>query len=66
MCFYTKGSQRKKIARIIEGNKQTFYRWGKEFGGLDMTERKKLKSLEKENARSKTLADALSPDNEII
>jgi putative transposase len=38
---------------------QTYYRWKKEYGGLRMDQAKRLKELEKENARLKRLlADA--------
>ena len=38
---------------------QTYYRWRKEYGGLRMDQAKRLKELEKENARLKRLlADA--------
>jgi cell division protein FtsB len=43
-----------------------YYRWRKEYGGLNMTQAKKLKELEKENARLKTLVADLSLDNAII
>ena len=62
-------SQRKtaeEIARLLEISKQTYYRWRKEYGGLNMTQAKKLKELEKENARLKTLVADLSLDNAII
>ena len=55
-----------EIARILEIIKQTCYRWHKEYGGLNMTQAKKLKELEKENARLKTLVADLSLDNAII
>ena len=29
---------------------QTFYRWGKEYGGMRLDQAKRLKQLEKENA----------------
>jgi transposase-like protein len=54
------------IARLLEISKQTYYRWRKEYGGLNMTQAKKLKELEKENARLKTLVADLSLDNAII
>jgi len=50
----------------LEISKQTYYRWRKEYGGLNMTQAKKLKELEKENARLKTLVADLSLDNAII
>lgn len=38
---------------------QTYYRWNEEYGGLRMDQAKRLKELEKENARLKRpLADA--------
>lgn len=38
---------------------QTYYRWKKEYGGLRMDQARRLKELEKENARLKRLlADA--------
>jgi hypothetical protein len=51
---------------MLEISKQTYYRWRKEYGGLNMTQAKKLKDLEKENARLKTLVADLSLDNAII
>ena len=35
---------------------QTYYRWRKEYGGLDISDAKRLKALEKENDRLKKLA----------
>jgi len=62
----SQGKTAEEIARILEISKQTYYRWRKEYGGLDMTQAKKLKELEKENARLKTLVADLSLDNAII
>ena len=45
-----------KEAEIVE---QTYFRWRKEYGGLQVDQAKRLKELEKENARLKRLlADA--------
>ena len=49
-----------EIARVLEISKQTYYRWRKEYGGLNMSQAKKLNELEKENARLKTLVADLS------
>ena len=46
----SQGKTGEEIARTLEISKQTYYRWRKEYGGLDMTQAKKLKNLEKENA----------------
>ena len=40
---------------------QTFYRWRKEYGGLDQA--KRLKELEKENGKLKRLVAELALDN---
>jgi transposase-like protein len=45
---------------------QTYYRWKKEYGGLDKTKAKKLKELEKENLELKKLVADLSLDNAIL
>ena len=62
----SQGKSAEEIARMLEISKQTYYRWRKEYGGLNMTQAKKLKELEKENARLKTLVADLSLDNAII
>jgi len=58
----TIGEASKKIG-ITE---QTYYRWRKEYGGLRIEQAKKLKNLEKENARLKKLVADLSLDNAIL
>jgi len=40
----------------------TYYRWRKEYGGMDTTDAKRLKELEKENGRLKRLVADLSLD----
>jgi len=58
----TVGEASKKIG-ITE---QTYYRWRKEYGGLRIEQAKKLKNLDKENARLKKLVADLSLDNAIL
>ena len=36
-------------------SEQTFYRWRRKYGGLSVSEAKRLKGLEKENSRLKRL-----------
>ncbi len=45
---------------------QTYYRWRREFGGMRTSQVRKLKGLEKENARLKKLVADLSLDNAIL
>lgn len=62
----SQGKTAEEIARVLSISKQTYYRWRKEYGGLNMIQAKKLKELEKENGRLKTLVADLSLDNAII
>jgi putative transposase len=62
----SQGRSTEEISKMLEISKQTYYRWRKEYGGLNMTQAKRLKELEKENSRLKTLVADLSLDNAII
>ena len=55
-----------EAGRRIGITQQTYYRWRKEYGGLRIEQAKRLKSLEKENARLKKLVADLSLDNAIL
>jgi transposase-like protein len=54
------------ISNKIGISDHTYYRWRKEYGGLRIEQAKKLKNLEKENARLKKLVADLSLDNAIL
>jgi len=55
-------AQGQTISQVSKGlgiTEQTYYRWRKEFGGVKTDQAKRLKELERENARLKRLlADA--------
>ena len=54
-----RGRKIPEVCKQIGVTEQTYYRWKKEYGGLRMDQAKRLKELEKENARLKRLlADA--------
>ena len=55
-----------EASRMIGVTQQTYYRWRKEYGGLRMEQARKLKNLEKENARLKKLVADLALDNAIL
>jgi len=55
-----------EAVRQVEINEQTYYRWRKEYGGMTTSDAKRLKELEKENARLKKLVADLSLDNAIL
>ncbi|MBA7617176.1 IS3 family transposase ISDsp2 [subsurface metagenome] len=60
------GTSIAEASRKIGVTEQTYYRWRKEYGGLRIEQAKKLKNLEKENARLKKLIADLSLDNAIL
>jgi len=45
---------------------QTFYRWKAKFGGMDVSEARRLKDLEEENSRLKRMVADLSLDNQAL
>ena len=55
-----------EASRTSGVTEQTYYRWRKEYGGLRIEQAKKLKALEKENARLKKLVADISLDNAIL
>ena len=54
------------VSKKIEVSDHTYYRWRKEYGGMRVEQAKRLKELEKENARLKKLVADLSLDNSIL
>ena len=55
-----------EASRKIGITEQTYYRWRKEYGGMRIEQAKRLKALEKENARLKKLVADISLDNAIL
>ena len=55
-----------QVARALGISEQTYYRWRREYGGMDKTQARRLKELERENARLKRIVAGLSLDNEIL
>jgi putative transposase len=54
-----RGKKIPEVCKQIGVTEQTYYHWKKEYGSLRMDQAKRLKELEKENARLKRLlADA--------
>ena len=62
----SKGMTIPLAARQIGVTEQTYYRWRKEYGGLKVDQAKRLKEIEKENARLNKLVADLSLDNQIL
>jgi putative transposase len=53
-------------SRKLGITEQTYYRWRKEYGGMRVEQARKLKELEKENARLKKLVADITLDNAIL
>ena len=51
----SKGKTVAVVCRGIGVTEQTYYRWRREYGGLKMDQARRLKELERENARLKKL-----------
>ncbi len=47
-------------------SEQTYYRWRKEYGGLELDQAKRMKELERENARLKRLVADLSLEKQVL
>jgi putative transposase len=54
------------VIRQIGISEQTFYRWKKQYRGLQSDQVRELKQLQDENARSKKLVAGLSLDKAIL
>lgn len=61
-----KGIDIAQACRNLGISEQTYYRWRKEYGGLKLDQAKKMKGLEKENARLKRIVANLALDNSIL
>lgn len=64
--FCSQGKTIQEACRQSQITEQTYYRWRKEYGGMNTSDAKRLKNLEKENTRLKKLVADLSLDNAIL
>lgn len=61
-----KGTSVPEICKALGVSEQTYYRGRNQFGGIKADEAKRLKELEKENARLKALVAELALDKAIL
>ena len=47
-------------------SQQSYYRWRKEYGGLEIDQAKRMKDLERENVRLKRLVADLSLEKQVL
>jgi putative transposase len=62
----TEGATIAEAAKQIGVSEQTLYRWKKRYGSMDRDELRRLKELEKENARLKKLVAEQALDIDIL
>lgn len=60
------GSSTADVCRKHGVSSATFYKWKAKFGGLDVSDAKRLKALEEENAKLKKLLAETMLDNAIL
>ncbi len=62
----SKGATVQTSCRQLGVTENTYYRWRKEYGGLDVVQARRLKGLEKENGRLKKLVAEQALDINIL
>ena len=55
-----------QVVRRLVVSEQSYYRWRREYGGMRVDQAKRLKELERENARLKRLVAEQALDNSIL
>lgn len=62
----SRGQKLGYICRNLGITEQTYYRWRREYGGMKLTQAKRMKELEKENGRLKRAVAELMLDKLIL
>ena len=60
------GSKVDTVCRDLGVSQATFFNWKKKYGGLGVTELRKLRQLEEENTRLKRMVADLSLDKQML
>jgi len=60
------GQSMTDVCRALAVSEQTFYRWRKEFGGLKLSQARRLKGLERENIQLRQLVAELALANQVL
>ncbi len=60
------GTRVEEVCRKMGISEATFYNWKKKFGGMGVTELRRLRQLEEEKQRLKRLVADLSLDKEML
>lgn len=60
------GAEARDVCRRLGVTEQSFYRWRRKFGGMDVSDARRLRELETENGRLKRMVADLLLDNQIL
>ena len=60
------GKKVPEVVKVIGISEVSYYRWRKEYGGLNVSQAKRLKDLERENARLRQAISDLTLDKLIL
>jgi putative transposase len=60
------GASVPQLVRDLGISEATYHRWNKQYGGMNPSETKRLKELEKENARLKKIVAEQAVDNSVL
>lgn len=60
------GAEARDVCRRMGVSEQSFYRWRRRFGGMEVSEARRLRELEAENGRLKRMVADLMLDNQIL
>jgi len=63
---HERGAKVADLCRKHGVTEPTFYRWKRKYGGLEVSETKRLKALEEENRRLKQLVAEQALDNRVL
>lgn len=60
------GAKTDELCRRLGISQQTFYKWKSKFGGMEISDARRLRCLEDENRRLKHLVADLTLDNQAL
>lgn len=55
-----------EVCRRLQVHSRTFYKWRAKYGGMDVSEARRLRQLEDENRRLKHAIAELTLDNQVL
>ena len=64
--YIGEGMTAREAARQIGVTEQTYYRWRKQYGGMKISQAKRIKDVERENVRLKRAVADLTLDKVIL